>query len=114
MKGYENIQRDLRKALLAAMHRPVTIHLLRLLGHATNTYWEGDSFNRLSFWVVRLTAFWGSLRIDYLLLPRLRPVGHRCAEHVRHLLRMGDQGPKGQQAVRGRGGDMEHSPVPGD
>ena len=49
------------------MHRPVTIHLLRLLGHAANTYWEGDSFDRLSFWVVCLTAFWGSLRIGEIL-----------------------------------------------
>ena len=49
LRGYENIQRDPRKAVLAAMHRPVTIHLLRLLGHAANTYWEGDSFDRLSF-----------------------------------------------------------------
>jgi hypothetical protein len=47
LRGYENIQRDPRKAVLAAMHRPVTIH--RFLGHAANTYWEGDSFDSLSF-----------------------------------------------------------------
>ena len=67
LKGYENLQRNPVKAVLSANHRPVSIHFLRLLGHACNKFWEGDDFDKLSFWVVCLLAFWGSLRIGELL-----------------------------------------------
>ena len=59
LKGYENMNRDPKAAVLASKHRPITIPMLRLLGHAANTYWEGDSFDQLSFWVVCLASFWG-------------------------------------------------------
>jgi hypothetical protein len=38
LKGYENLQRDAKEAVVKNTHRPVTIHLLRLLGHVANTY----------------------------------------------------------------------------
>jgi hypothetical protein len=67
LKGYENLQRDAKEAVVKNTHRPVTIHLLRLLGHTANTYWKGDSFDKLSFWVVCLASCWGSLRIGEIL-----------------------------------------------
>ena len=67
LKGYENLQRNPVKSVLSANHRPVSIHFLRLLGHACNKFWKGDDFDKLSFWVVCVLAFWGSFRIGELL-----------------------------------------------
>ena len=67
LKGYDNVRRDPRAAVLTSTHRPITIPVLRLLGHAANTHWKGDSFDMLSFWVVCLVSFWGALRIGEVL-----------------------------------------------
>lgn len=88
LKGYENLKRDPKKAAMSSTHRPVSIHFLRLLGHAASTYWEGDSFDKLSFWVVCLTAFWGSLRIGEVLGQRtsiFSPGSDLLASDVLHM-----------------------------
>ena len=67
LKGYENVSRNPVKAVAEATHRPVTIPLLRLLGHAANKYWKGEVFDKQCFWVVCVVAFWGAFRIGELL-----------------------------------------------
>ena len=66
LKGYENLSRNPIKAVSEATHRPVTIPLLRLLGHAANKYWKGEEFNKRVFWVICVIAFWGAFRLGEL------------------------------------------------
>ena len=67
IKGYENVSRNPIQAVARATHRPVTIPFLRILGHTTNKFWEGEPFDQKCFWVICVTAFWGSLRIGEML-----------------------------------------------
>ena len=69
LQGYQNLERDPVRDAAEATHRPVTIPFLRLLGHAANKFWKGDVLDRLCFWTVCLSAFWGSLRLGELLCP---------------------------------------------
>ena len=67
LRGYENSSRNPVIAVAGATHRPVSIPFLRLLGHASNKYWTGNLHDKQCFWVICVTAFWGSLRIGELL-----------------------------------------------
>ena len=67
LRGYENLKRNPVKEAVEANHRPVTIPLLRLLGHSASKHWKGQEEDKLCFWTVCLAAFWGSLRLGEVL-----------------------------------------------
>ena len=67
LKGLENIQRDPLKEVANATHRPMSLPLLRIIGHYIATKWDRDLFERYAFWAACTTGFWGSLSIgDFL------------------------------------------------
>ena len=67
IKGHENLSRNPVKAVANSTHRPISIPLLRVLGHSANSASKYDKFDQLCFWVACLTAFWGSFRMGELL-----------------------------------------------
>ena len=88
LRGYENVSRNPILAVAKATHRPVTIPFLRILGHATHKYWKGCSFDQRCFWVICVTAFWGSLRIGEMLCDHpntFSPTSDLLASDVIHM-----------------------------
>ena len=67
LRGCENIQRDPLKEVANATHRPMSIPLLRIIGHHIATKWDKDLFERHAFWAACTVGFWGTLRIGELL-----------------------------------------------
>lgn len=67
IKGHENLSRNPIKAVATSTHRPISVALLRVLGHTAFSRLKNDDFDQLCFWVTCLTAFWGSFRIGELL-----------------------------------------------
>ena len=67
LKGHENLSRDPVEAVAKATHRPVSIPLLRLLGHGLSKHWRGSEEDKQTFWTICMVAFWGSFRAGELL-----------------------------------------------
>ena len=67
LKGHENLTRDPVIAVSNATHRPISIPLLRLLGHALTKHWKGSEQDKQTFWTICMVAFWGSFRAGELL-----------------------------------------------
>ena len=67
LKGNENLCRDPIISVSRATHRPISIPLLRLLGHAITKHWKGSKEDGWTFWTICKIAFWGSFRVGELL-----------------------------------------------
>ena len=67
LKGHKNLCHDPQLAVDEATHRPVSIPLLRLIGHSLSKHWEGTQQDKLTFWTICKVAFWGSFRVGEIL-----------------------------------------------
>ena len=68
LKGIHNLKRDPQATVEKTTRRAMTIHHLKLLGHAIVTS-DLSPFMKSVVWAVSLSAFWGSMRIGEILCP---------------------------------------------
>ena len=68
LKGIHNLKRDPQAGAEKTTRRAMTVHHLRLLGHAITTS-DLSLYLKSAIWAASLSAFWGSLRIGEILGP---------------------------------------------